>query len=190
MPDKSEGRPVEDWSSDDLLVNCFLKECCVLGKSVSEERLCLTSWGKLLVACPSGVEWPVPDKSVLVGWSVEGRMNGAEDLTAPTGGGWVGATLGAHFLSNSSILASTEDLEGLSTDLLGLSEDLQGLDFSELVFLSFFFLSDPELEPGDCKLPWSSTAPTTVTEDGSMREELCEFFCGVSPCFFCSRFPF
>ena len=90
----------------------------------------------------------------------------------------------AHFLSNSSILVSVEDLEGLSSDLEGLSEDLG------LVFLSFFFLSDPELEPGDCKFPWSSTAPTTVTEDGSMREELSEFFCGVSLVFFNSRFSF
>ena len=113
-------------------------------------------------------------------------MKGANDLTAPTGGGWVGATLGAwkvgsgcsidlarsnassllkrsaHFLSNSSILSSAEDLEGLgSVDL-----DLPDLGFSGAGFLSFFFLSAPELEPGDCSIPWSSTAPTTVTMGG------------------------
>ena len=76
-------------------------------------------------------------------------------------------------LSNSSILSSAEDLADLSlTNFLGLSEDLQDLDFSALLFLSFSFFSDPELEPGDYRIPWSSTAPTTVTEDGSMRKEL------------------
>ena len=53
------------------------------------------NWGDLLVACICGVDWPVPGKSELAGWSVEDLMNGVEDLTAPTGGGWVGATLGA-----------------------------------------------------------------------------------------------
>ena len=100
-------------------------------------------------------------------WSVDGLRKGAEDLTAPTGGGWVSATLGAwkvgsgwsmdlarsrassllnrsaHFLSNSSILSSA-DVDGLgSVDL-----DLLDLGFSEAGFLSFFF-SAPELEPGD-----------------------------------------
>ena len=143
-------------------------------------------------------------------WSVEGLRKGAEDLTAPTGGGWVGATLGAwkvgsgwsmdlarsrassllnrsaHFLSGSFILSSADDVDGLgSVDL-----DLLDLGFSEAGFLSFFFFSAPELEPGDCSIPWSSTAPTTVTEDGSMREELSELFCGVSPCFLDSHFSF
>ena len=78
-----------------MLVNCFFVGWSVLGKSVVEERFCFTTGGNLLVACPCGVDWPVPGKSELAGWSVEGRINGAEDLTAPTGGGWVGATLGA-----------------------------------------------------------------------------------------------
>ena len=47
------------------------------------------------MTCPCGVERPAPDKSDLAGWSLEGRKKGVVDLMAPTGGGWVGATLGA-----------------------------------------------------------------------------------------------
>ena len=94
MPDKSEGQLVFDC--DDLLVNCFFEEgWSVLGKSVVEECFCLTIGVDLLVTCPCGVDWPIPGKSELVGWSVGGHINGAEDLMAPTGGGWDGATLGA-----------------------------------------------------------------------------------------------
>ena len=62
-----------------------------------------------------------------------------------------------------------------------------GLHLSE--GLGFFFL-EPELKPGDCIIPWLSTAPTTVTEDGSMREELSESLLGVSVDFLSSHFSF
>ena len=75
-------------------------------------------------------------------------------------------------------------------DLAGFSEDLECFVGG---FLSededFFFLAE-ELEPGDCTIPWPSTAPTTVTEDGSMRVELFESLVGVSDAFFNSRFSF
>ena len=125
-------------------------------------------------------------------------MKGSENLVIPTGGEVVGVTLTVakvgsglskvlaskrasnllnlsdHFWSNYSILPSAEDLWNLGVgDLTGFSElDLECfedwlLDLS--VGLGFFFL-EPELEPGDCTIPWLSTAPTIITEDGSMRE--------------------
>ena len=48
--------------------------------------------------------WLVPDKSDLAGQSVVGRINGSEDLTAPTGGGWVGVTLGAWKVGSGLLL--------------------------------------------------------------------------------------
>ena len=92
-----------------------------------------------------------------------------------------------HFWSNWSNLESCEDLCDLGSDLDGLSEgslEVCGVGLSTLVF---FFLS--EHEPGDFTIPWSSTAPTTVTEDGSMREELASCL-GFSEDFLESRFSF
>ena len=132
-------------------------------------------------------------------------MKGLEEMTELAGGECAGATFTAvkagsglsnvfansrassllnlsnHFWSKSSILESTENLWGLTDDL----EDFSTLDLLSLettLGLSdatvFFFF--PVLEPGHCKIPWPSTAPTTATEDGSMREELNEFCLGVS----------
>ena len=68
----------------------------------------------------------------------------------------------------------TCDLEAFSDEILvGFLRLSTELDV-------FFFLSVLELEPGDCSIPWQSTAPPTVTEDRSLREELCESFVGVS----------
>ena len=80
-----------------MLVDCFLEEgWSIPGKSeVVVERFCFTTGGDLLVTCPCGVLRLVPDKSDFAVGLVVGRMNGSEDLTAPTGGGWVGVTLGA-----------------------------------------------------------------------------------------------
>ena len=142
----------------------------------------------------------VANKSV----SWEG-LKGFAEITEPGGGECAGVTftvvkagsglsndLSDHFWSNSSIPVSSEDLWDLeASDLEDLSvlvfESLEecALTFSE--GLDFFF---PELESGDCKIPWSSTAPTTITEDGSMREELEESCLGVSLTFLRSRFSF
>ena len=59
------------------------------------EQFCFTSGGDLLVTCPCGVVWFLPEKSDLAGQSMVGRMNGSEDLTTPASGGWVGVTLRA-----------------------------------------------------------------------------------------------
>ena len=74
-------------------------------------------------------------------------------------------------------------------DLAGFSEDLECFVGGFLSEDEDFFLAE-ELEPGDCIIPWPSTAPTTVTEDGSMRVELFESLVGVSDAFFNSRFSF
>ena len=79
----------------------------------------------------------------------------------------------------------------VDSPLTGFSEDLVCLEVETFfsVDVDFFFFVD-EPEPGDRVIPWPSTAPTTVTEDGSMRVELSDSLMGVSEDFFKSRFSF
>ena len=125
-----------------------------------------------------------------VPWAAsEGLMNGLEEMTELAGGECAGVTftevkagsglsnvlanskasnllnLSDHFWSKSSILESTEDLD--TDDLEGFSA-LDLLSVGTTLGLSdetvFFFC--PELEPGDCKIPWSSTAPLPSQRTG------------------------
>ena len=83
-----------------------------------------------------------------------------------------------HFWLTSSNLASVETLADLLLSeavLAGLSELDLALDVEAYSFSTFlaFFSSGP-LKPGDCNVPWPSTAPITDTKAGPTREGLGE----------------
>ena len=150
----------------------------------------------------------------LSSWLV-GLMKGSEDFTTPAGGELMGATtiwkVGSlsrvlasnktsrrlqcsdHFWSSSANLVSVEALADLIRSeavlsKLDLALDVEAFSFS--TFLAFF--SSGQLKPGDCSVPWSSTAPITNTDARFTRERLSVSLLGVEDksIFFASRFSF